>query len=113
LSNAIKYMDKPGGKIKITCAEEKDFWKFSVADNGPGIEEKYFEKIFQIFQTLSTHDKGESSGIGLSTVKKIIEMYGGKVWVESKIGEGSIFLFTLPKQEKEITGAKLQGTVAS
>jgi signal transduction histidine kinase len=113
LSNAVKHMGKPAGKIKISCAEEKDFWKFSIADHGPGIEEKYFEKIFQIFQTLSTHDESESSGIGLSTVKKIVEMYEGKVWVESKIGEGSIFLFTLPKQEKEITGAKLQGTVAS
>jgi signal transduction histidine kinase len=113
LSNAIKYMDKPAGKIKISCVEENGFWKFSVVDNGPGIEEKYFEKIFQIFQTLSTHDESESSGIGLSTVKKIVEMYGGRVWVESKIGEGSIFFFTLPRQEKEITGAKLQTTDAS
>ncbi len=113
LSNAVKYMDKPAGRIEVSCVEEDEFWKFRVTDNGPGIEEKYFEKIFQIFQTLSTHDESESSGIGLSTVKKVVEMHGGKVWVESKIGEGSIFFFTLPKPEKEITGAKLQATVAS
>jgi len=106
LSNAVQYMDKPDGKIEIACAEEKDFWKFSVADNGPGIEEKYFEKIFQIFQSLSTNDESESSGIGLSTVKKIVEMYGGKVWVESEYGQGSIFFFTLPKQKKAIQHTK-------
>lgn len=102
LSNAVKYMDKPAGKIEIACVEEKDFWKFSVADNGPGIEEKYFEKIFQIFQVLSTNEESRSSGIGLSTVKKIAEMYGGKIWVESKPGQGSTFFFTLPKQKTAV-----------
>lgn len=98
LSNAVKHMDKPAAKIKIACAEEKDFWKFSVTDNGPGIEEKYFEKIFKIFQTLSMDEERRSSGIGLSTVKKIVEMYEGKIWVESKPEQGSTFFFTLPKQ---------------
>jgi light-regulated signal transduction histidine kinase (bacteriophytochrome) len=102
LSNAVKHMGKPAGKIKISCAEEKDFWKFSVTDNGQGIEEKYFEKIFQIFQTLSTNEENRSSGIGLSTVKKIVEMYGGKIWVESKPGQGSTFFFTLPKQKTAV-----------
>jgi PAS domain S-box-containing protein len=99
LSNAVKYMDKPDGQIKVGCVEEDGFWKFSVADNGPGIEEKYFEKIFQMFQTLSPRDEYESTGVGLTVVKKIVEMYGGRVWVESKIGEGSTFFFTLSKQE--------------
>ena len=111
--NAVKYIDKPAGKIRIACVEENSFWKFSVADNGPGVEEKYFEKIFEMFQRLAAQDAGESSGIGLSTVKKIVEMYGGKVWVESEIGKGSTFFFTLPKQEKEITETKLQASVAS
>lgn len=99
LSNAIKYMDKPQGQIRIGCIEEDEFWKFSIADNGPGIEQKYFDRIFQIFQTLSSRDEFESTGIGLTLVKKIVELYGGKVWVESKRGEGSKFLFTLPIQE--------------
>ncbi|MEK6559248.1 MAG: ATP-binding protein, partial [Planctomycetota bacterium] len=96
ISNAVKYMDKPEGEIKIECSKEGNYWKFAVADNGPGIEEKYFEKIFQIFQTLKPRDEVESTGIGLSIVKKIVEMYGGKVWVESKVDCGSTFYFTLP-----------------
>ena len=104
ISNAVKYMDKPEGVIKIRCEDENDAWKFGVADNGPGIEEKHFERIFQIFQTVSSvREKYKSTGIGLTIVKKIVEMYGGKIWVESEPGEGSTFFFTFPKQE---TGAK-------
>ncbi len=99
IDNAIKYMDKPQGQIKVDCVEEDGIWKFTVADNGPGIEEKYFEKIFQIFQTLIRRDELESTGIGLSVVKKIIETSGGRIWVESKVGEGTTFFFTLPMQE--------------
>jgi two-component system sensor kinase FixL len=106
LSNAIKYMDKPQGHVRIGCVEEESCWRFSITDNGPGIEDKYFEKIFQMFQTLSTRDENPSSGIGLSTVKKIVEMYGGKVWVESKPGQGSTFLFTLPKQKTAVEHAE-------
>ena len=105
LSNAIKYIDKPQGKIEISCIEENEFWKFSVADNGPGIEEKDFERIFQMFQTLTAHDKYESSGIGLTLVKKIIELYGGSIWVESKVAQGTTFFFTLPKQEMKVESA--------
>ena len=97
ITNAVKFMDKPCGWIEIGCVEDGDFWKFSVADNGSGIEEKYFERIFKIFQTLSLRDETENIGIGLPIVKKIVELYDGRVWVESKIGQGSTFLFTLPK----------------
>ena len=98
LSNAVKYMDKPEGRIKVGCVEEDGFWKFSVADNGPGIEPKYFEKIFKIFQTLSPRDGVGGTGIGLSIVKKTVELNGGRVWAESEPGEGSTFFFTLPEQ---------------
>jgi PAS domain S-box-containing protein len=101
LSNAIKFMDKPEGEIRIACVPEGDSWKFSVADNGPGIEEKYFEKIFQIFQTLRPRDEAESTGVGLALVKKIVEIYGGRVWVESDVGSGTTFFFTLPRRGKE------------
>jgi signal transduction histidine kinase len=103
LDNAIKYMDKPEGKIRIACVEKGNFWQFSVADNGLGIEEKYVEKIFEIFQILSIRDETESIGIGLPIVKKIVKMYDGQVWVESTPGRGSTFFFTFPKgQRKEI-----------
>jgi len=98
ISNAIKYIDKPGGLIKIGCAEEGNEWKFSVSDNGPGIEAKYFDKIFKIFHVLGSTPKDGSTGIGLTIVKKIIDLYEGKIWVESEIGKGTIFYFTLPKQ---------------
>jgi len=97
LSNAVKYMDKPNGQIKIGCVEQDGFWKFSVADNGPGIDEKYFKKIFKIFHTLSSQDRVDSTGIGLSIVKKIVELNAGVVWVESEPGKGSTFFFTVPK----------------
>ena len=113
LSNAVKYMDKPQGQIRISCVQEDGFWKFSVADNGPGIEEKNFEKIFQIFQTLSPRDEVESTGVGLTVVKKIVEIYGGKIWVESKVGEGSTFFFTLPKQKMEVKAANLETSMAN
>lgn len=96
LSNAIKYMDKPKGKIKVRSVRDNGCWKFSVADNGPGIEKKYFEKIFQIFQTLQPRDVVESTGVGLSVVQKIVKIHGGKIWLESRVGNGSTFYFTLP-----------------
>lgn len=97
LSNAIKYMDKPRSEIRIACHDEDGKWKFSVSDNGPGIESRHFDKIFQLFQTLAPRDRIESTGVGLALVKKIVEIYGGRVWVESRPGEGSTFFFTLPK----------------
>ncbi len=106
LSNAIKYMDKPQGWIKVGCVEQDGFWKFSVADNGPGIEEKHFEKIFKIFQALPTSPFFEGTGVGLTVAKKIVELYDGKIWVKSKVGKGSTFFFTLPKQK----GPRLAGT---
>jgi len=113
ISNAVKYMDKPKGHIRIRCIEEDGFWKFSVADNGQGIEEKHFERIFQIFQTVSSvRDKYKSTGVGLTIVKKIVEMYSGKIWVESEPGEGSIFCFTFPKQETGAKNAKLETNTA-
>jgi len=111
LSNAIKYMDKPEGWIKIGCIEECGCWKFSISDNGPGIEEKYFDKIFQIFQTLSPRDEYESTGIGLTVIKKIIELYGGRIWVESKIGEGSTFFLTFPTKEMVVKHAQFQSNI--
>jgi PAS domain S-box-containing protein len=99
LSNAIKYMDKPQGQIKVGCIGDNGNWKFSVADNGPGIESRNFERIFKIFQALPTSPNFEGTGVGLTVTKKIVELYEGRIWVESKVGEGSTFFFTFPKQK--------------
>lgn len=103
LDNAVKYMDKPKAKIRIGCVQDDGFWKFHVADNGPGIEEKSIEEIFNIFQTRTKGNAVESNGIGLPSARKIVEMCGGKIWVESKAGEGATFFFTLPKQETGVS----------
>jgi PAS domain S-box-containing protein len=96
IDNAVKYMDKPTGMIEITCQRDEAWWLFSVADNGPGIEGKHFERIFQLFQVLNPRDDVDSTGIGLTIVKRILESYGGKIWLRSIPGEGTTFFFTLP-----------------
>jgi light-regulated signal transduction histidine kinase (bacteriophytochrome) len=97
LSNAIKYLDKPEGLIRVGCVAHDQDWEFTVSDNGPGIEPRHFKRIFQLFQTLAPKDRVESTGVGLALVKKIVEMYGGHVWIESQPGAGSTFFFTLPR----------------
>jgi signal transduction histidine kinase len=105
LGNAVKYLDKPKGRVIIGCSEEHNFWKFRITDNGQGIEEKHFGRIFKIFQTLSKHDEfDESAGVGLTIAKQIIESYNGKIWVESTLHEGSSFFFTFPKHRCNIAG---------
>lgn len=97
LNNAVNFMDKPQGEITVTCEENSQDWLFCIADNGPGIAPKYQKKIFKIFQTLAGHDDRKSTGLGLAVVKKIVELYGGSIWVESEVGRGSRFWFTLPR----------------
>lgn len=112
LTNAVTFMDKTKGLIKVGCVEQGDFWKFYVCDNGPGIDQKYFDKIFRIFQTLPKKDEPETAGIGLAVVKKIVELYGGKIWVESQPGSGSTFFFTFPRQIEKPVYAKAKANTA-
>lgn len=95
ISNGIKYSDKEEGRIDIDCIKSGEFWEFSISDNGIGIPEKYHEKVFKVFQVLEESE--DSTGVGLSIVKKVIDFYGGKVWLESEVGKGTTFYFTLPK----------------
>jgi two-component system sensor kinase FixL len=97
VANAIRFMDKPYGRVEIACLVEGSVWQFSVSDNGPGIDPRHFQRIFELFQTLNSRDRVESTGIGLAIVKKIVEGYGGRIWVESTLGQGSTFFFTLPR----------------
>lgn len=97
VSNAIKYNDKPEGHVRIGCSDEDTHWQFYIADNGPGIDDKYKDKVFQIFQTLGVEESRESTGVGLSVVKKIVELYGGRIWLESELTKGTTFFFTFSK----------------
>lgn len=98
ISNSIKHHHQQQGTIKIKARTLKNFYEFSVSDDGPGIDPEYFDKIFQVFQTLKSRDELESTGIGLSIVKKIIESLGGKIVVKSAKGKGTTFCFTWPKK---------------
>ncbi len=98
ISNAVKYNDKENPVITIAAQDTGEEIEFQVADNGPGIEERHFEKIFKIFQRLSSD--GAGTGIGLALVKKIVEDHKGRIWLESEVGKGSTFKFTLPRIQK-------------
>lgn len=101
ISNAVKYHHRPEqGVVRIGCTEDKDFYTFSVADDGPGIAPEYHERIFVIFQTLTERDTLESTGVGLAIVKKIVERQGGTIRVESEEGQGATFVFTWPRQTR-------------
>ena len=95
ISNSIRHNDKLKGFIKIDYTDNNTYHKISIEDNGIGIEKKYFNKIFEIFQSI--HITDESTGVGLSIVKKIINLYQGDIWLESEVGKGSTFHFTLKK----------------
>lgn len=96
ISNAIKYRGSQTPRITVKAKRIADKWLFSVGDNGIGIDPLYADKIFDMFARL--HGKGQypGTGIGLAICKKIVTSHGGSIWVESKVGQGSVFLFTLP-----------------
>ena len=98
LDNAISHREASGGQVIIEATEEDSRWTCSVADDGPGIKEQYWDKIFQIFQTLRSDGDPVHIGIGLALAKKAVELQGGRIWVESRVGQGTTFFFTLPKE---------------
>lgn len=101
VGNAVKYHEAVADlRIFITCQKTSDFLQFSVADNGPGIDQKYHDRIFEMFQTLRTGDAPESTGVGLAVVKKAVEVHGGEVKLISNIGAGARFFFQWPKDSK-------------
>ena len=105
INNAIKF-SHPGipPQIHVSASAENEMWHVQVAYNGIGIEPEYFDRIFEIFQRLHTRDAYPGTGIGLAIVKKIVERHGGRIWLESVLGEGSVFHFTLPSEGTEFSG---------
>jgi signal transduction histidine kinase len=101
LENAIKFMDKQEGVMRVSSKNQGNAVEFMVSDNGPGIPEKDYDKVFQIFQTLSPRDEIESVGVGLTLVKKIVELRGGRIWITSAPGKGTTFHFTIPQKRAD------------
>ena len=100
ISNAIKFHKKNSNpEIEITFVEKETEYLFAFKDNGIGLEEQYKDRIFIIFQRLHTSTEYAGTGIGLATCKKIVALHNGKIWMESKLGHGSIFYFTIPKEK--------------
>ncbi|PSB55114.1 ATP-binding protein [Chamaesiphon polymorphus] len=96
ISNAFKHHDRPDGSIRISCRIQGDFYEFAVADDGPGIPPEYRDRIFIIFQAANPQKNPDSTGVGLSIVKKIVETARGQIWLESELGKGTTFYFTWP-----------------
>ncbi|MDY6964711.1 MAG: PAS domain S-box protein [Halobacteriota archaeon] len=104
ISNAVKYNDKETPTVHLRAEERDGEWLFSVKDNGIGIDPEYKDQVFQIFRRLQTKEEYEGSGIGLSVCRKIVERHGGRIWLESKSGEGTTFYFTIPKKREKDDG---------
>jgi len=102
ISNAIKYHDREDGHIQVSVTDAGEFYEFTVADDGPGIAPEYHDKVFQIFQTLIAKDTRESTGVGLTLVKKIVEDQGGTIELESETGQGADFRFTWLKSRRDL-----------
>jgi chemotaxis family two-component system sensor kinase Cph1 len=102
ISNALKYHGPLPPEVKVGCYENEAETIFYVQDKGIGIDAKFFDKIFIIFQRLHTKDQYVGTGMGLAICKKITDIHHGNIWVESAIGMGSTFYFSIPKHKPDL-----------
>jgi light-regulated signal transduction histidine kinase (bacteriophytochrome) len=101
VGNAVKFHGEEPPKVTLSAVRQDDFWAFTCADNGIGIEPEYAERVFVIFQRLHPKDAYPGTGIGLAMCRKIIEFHGGRIWLDTDAERGAVFRFTLPVVEEE------------
>jgi light-regulated signal transduction histidine kinase (bacteriophytochrome) len=105
IGNALKFCTGRKPEVHVSCERRENEWVFAVRDNGIGIAEKDFARIFGIFHRLHSRAEFEGTGIGLALVKKIVERHGGRIWVESQPGVGTAFYFTIPAEGEAVVPA--------
>lgn len=108
IGNSLKFTGDRSPEIKIKAIRQEDNWLFSIQDNGIGIESRFYDKIFQMFQRLHCSSNYEGTGIGLAICHKVVTSHGGEIWLESQVGEGTTFFFTLPESvQNEVNSDRL------
>jgi light-regulated signal transduction histidine kinase (bacteriophytochrome) len=100
IGNALKYRAENPPSIRISAERDNSAWVFAVRDNGIGIDKAYAEQIFGVFKRLHRNDEYDGAGIGLAICQRIVERYEGRIWVESTLGQGSTFYFSLPSERQ-------------
>ena len=109
VGNAVKFRQDTPPLVQVSARAENDLWHFTVKDNGIGIAPQNFERVFALFQRLHTRQKYPGTGIGLAICQRIVERHGGRIWVESELGQGTAFHFTIPQLKNE-PGAPVEKT---
>ena len=103
VGNALKYCRDRTPLIHLSAVKREDVWVFSVTDNGIGIDAKHFDKVFEVFKRLHSQSEFPGTGIGLAVCRRVIDGHGGKIWVSSEPGKGSVFSFTLPARFAKVS----------
>jgi PAS domain S-box-containing protein len=107
IGNALRYRTEAAPRVKVSAVALNGAWRFSIQDNGIGVDPQYKEKIFGVFKRLN-HEHNGGTGIGLAICRRVVEIYGGRIWVESELGKGATFFFTIPWHTREVRASQTE-----